>query len=90
MAHRFFDLRSEQGVLRLSIAVTLFIAVIGVGFGLASGSFSIVFDGVYSLVDASMSGLSLVVVRLITAHTDASCASASPWASGIWNRWSWR
>ncbi len=71
MAHRFFDLRSEQGVLRLSIAVTLFIAVIGVGFGLASGSFSIVFDGVYSLVDASMSGLSLVVVRLITAHTGA-------------------
>lgn len=71
MAHRFFDLRSEQGVLRLSIAVTLFIAVIGVGFGLASGSFSIVFDGVYSLVDTSMSGLSLVVVRLITAHTGA-------------------
>lgn len=71
MAHGFFDLRSEQGVLRLSIAVTLFIAVIGVGFGLASGSFSIVFDGVYSLVDASMSGLSLVVVRLITAHTGA-------------------
>lgn len=69
MSSKLFDLSSEQGVLRLSIAVTLFIAVIGVGFGLASGSFSIVFDGVYSLVDASMSGLSLVVVRLITAHT---------------------
>ena len=27
------------------------------------------FDGVYSLVDASMSGLSLVVVKLITSHT---------------------
>ena len=65
----FFDISSEQGLLRTSIAVTLFIAVIGIAFGLASGSFSIVFDGVYSLVDASMSGLSLVVVRLITAHT---------------------
>ncbi|UPK87474.1 cation transporter [Pseudomonas sp. A2] len=65
----FFDITSEQGLLRTSIAVTLFIAVIGIAFGLASGSFSIVFDGVYSLVDASMSGLSLVVVRLITAHT---------------------
>lgn len=65
----FFDLVSEQGLLRTSIAVTLFIAVIGIGFGLASGSFSIVFDGVYSLVDASMSGLSLVVVKLITSHT---------------------
>jgi len=65
----FFDITSEQGLLRTSIAVTLFIAIIGIAFGLASGSFSIVFDGVYSLVDASMSGLSLVVVRLITAHT---------------------
>ncbi|WP_313646046.1 cation transporter [Pseudomonas sp.] len=64
----FFDLTSEQGLLRTSIAVTLFIAVIGIAFGLASGSFSIVFDGVYSLVDASMSGLSLVVVKLITSH----------------------
>ncbi|MBV4534921.1 MULTISPECIES: cation diffusion facilitator family transporter [Pseudomonas] len=64
----FFDLTSEQGLLRTSIAVTLFIATIGIAFGLASGSFSIVFDGVYSLVDASMSGLSLVVVKLITAH----------------------
>ena len=63
-----FDLRSEQGVLRISIAVTLCIALIGIGFGVASGSFSIVFDGVYSLVDASMSALSLVVVRLITSY----------------------
>lgn len=63
----FFDFTHEQGVLRISIAVTLFIAAIGIGFGLASGSFSIVFDGVYSLVDASMSGLSLVVVKLITS-----------------------
>ena len=65
----FFDITSEQGLLRTSIAVTLFIATIGIAFGLASGSFSIIFDGVYSLVDASMSGLSLVVVKLITSHT---------------------
>ncbi|MBF8728906.1 MULTISPECIES: cation diffusion facilitator family transporter [Pseudomonas] len=71
MGKPFFDLTSEQGVLRLSIAVTLFIALIGIAFGLASGSFSIVFDGVYSLVDASMSGLSLVVVKLITSHARA-------------------
>ena len=71
MGKPFFDLTSEQGVLRLSIAVTLFIAVIGIAFGLASGSFSIVFDGVYSLVDASMSRLSLVVVKLITSHARA-------------------
>lgn len=64
----FFDLTSEQGLLRASILVTLFIAMIGIAFGLASGSFSIIFDGVYSLVDANMSGLSLLVVNLITSH----------------------
>lgn len=67
----FFDITTEQGLLRTSIAVTLFIACIGIAFGLASGSFSIVFDGVYSLVDASMSGLSLMVVRLITSHASS-------------------
>ena len=67
----FFDITSEQDLLRTSIAVTLFIASIGIAFGLASGSFSIVFDGVYSLVDASMSGLSLMVVRLITSHASS-------------------
>lgn len=67
----FFDITTEQGLLRTSIAATLFIASIGIAFGLASGSFSIVFDGVYSLVDASMSGLSLMVVRLITSHASS-------------------
>lgn len=64
----WFNRKSESGVLQISIAVTLFIAVVGIAFGLASGSFSIMFDGVYSLVDASMSFLALVVVRLITSY----------------------
>ncbi|MDU9390038.1 cation diffusion facilitator family transporter [Pseudomonas japonica] len=88
MARRFFDLTDEQGVLRTSIAVTLFIAVIGIGFGVASGSFSIVFDGVYSMVDASMSGLSLVVVRLITAHTRSAHMSRKlreRFSMGFWH-----
>ncbi|MFD2644576.1 cation diffusion facilitator family transporter [Pseudomonas japonica] len=88
MATRFFDLTDEQGVLRTSIAVTLFIAVIGIVFGIASGSFSIVFDGVYSMVDASMSGLSLVVVRLITAHTRSAHMSRKlreRFSMGFWH-----
>ena len=85
MATAFFDLRDEQGVLRTSIAVTLFIALIGIGFGVASGSFSIVFDGVYSLVDASMSGLSLVVVRLITAHTRSARKLRERFTMGFWH-----
>lgn len=84
----FFDLTCEQGLLRTSIAVTLFIATIGIAFGLASGSFSIVFDGVYSLVDASMSGLSLVVVKLITAHVSSAQMSRKlreRFSMGFWH-----
>ena len=66
--NKFFDLSDERGILRTSIAVTLAISSLGIGFGLISGSFSIVFDGVYSLVDASMSLLSLVVVNLIASY----------------------
>ncbi|PVX74141.1 cation diffusion facilitator family transporter [Paraburkholderia unamae] len=65
---RLFGTSDESSVLRLSIATTLLIAIFGVVFGLVSGSFSIVFDGVYSLIDASMSALALAVVRLITSY----------------------
>lgn len=58
-------MRSEQSILQLSIAVTILVAGFGVVFGLLSGSFSIVFDGVYMLADAAMSGLALLVSRLI-------------------------
>lgn len=58
-------MRSEQYILQISIAVTILVAGFGVVFGLLSGSFSIVFDGVYMLADAAMSGLALVVARLI-------------------------
>ncbi|NNU61885.1 cation diffusion facilitator family transporter [Ochrobactrum soli] len=58
-------MRGEQTVLQVSIGVTLLVACFGVVFGLLSGSFSIVFDGVYMLADAAMSGLALIVSRLI-------------------------
>lgn len=69
---RIFDLGDEQGVLRTSIAVTVFIAAFGILFGLLSGSFSILFDGAYALLDASMSLLALVVVTLIRSYTVAA------------------
>lgn len=59
-------MRTEQGVLRLSIIVTFVLALFGVGFGLWAGSFSIVFDGVYSLTDAVMTMVALLVSKLIT------------------------
>ena len=61
---------AEQRLLRQSIAVTVLVSLFGVGFGLLSGSLSIVFDGVFSAIDAAMSGLALFVSRLVTRPGD--------------------
>ena len=58
-------MHGEQTILRHSIAATLCIAALGIGFGVLSGSFSIIFDGAYSLIDALMSLLALLVARRI-------------------------
>jgi cation diffusion facilitator family transporter len=57
---------AEQRLLKLSIAVTIVVSAFGVLFGLLSGSMSILFDGVFSAIDAAMSGLALFVSRLVT------------------------
>ncbi len=61
---------AEQRLLKLSIAVTIGVASVGVVFGLLSGSMSIVFDGVFSAIDAAMSGLALLVSRLVSRVAD--------------------
>lgn len=55
----------EQAMLRHSLAMTILLAAVGVGFGLVSGSLAIVFDGVSSTIDAAMTFLSLAVARLV-------------------------
>jgi predicted Co/Zn/Cd cation transporter (cation efflux family) len=79
---------NEQGFLRTSIAATIVIAALGIIFGILSGSFSIAFDGVYSLADAAMTGLALSVSSLIvkSAQRDAEFTTASPWVSGTLSR----
>jgi predicted Co/Zn/Cd cation transporter (cation efflux family) len=57
--------RLEQYLLVTSIAVTLVIGAMGLAFGLLTGSFAILFDGVYATIDASMAALGLGVARLI-------------------------
>lgn len=59
------DLNTETGFMRLSILITLLVSGLGIVFGIISGSYAILFDGVYSLVDAVMTLLSLLVVNLI-------------------------
>lgn len=61
----------ERRILRTSVLVTVFVGSLGVLFGLLSGSLSIVFDGVFSVVDASMTGLALLVSRLIARQASA-------------------
>src|SRR5580693_3505214 len=61
---------AEQRILRLSIGVTVIVSLFGVVFGLLSGSLSIVFDGVFTAIDAAMSGLALFVSRLVSRESD--------------------
>lgn len=58
-------MRTEQGVLRLSLAGIVLFATIAITFGLISGSSAILFDGVFSIVDATMSIASIWVAGLI-------------------------
>jgi predicted Co/Zn/Cd cation transporter (cation efflux family) len=79
---------SEQGVLRISIAVTVLLAGVGILFGLLSGSFAIVFDGFYALTDASMTIVALLVSNLITSSTAGGPASnklVKHFTMGFWH-----
>lgn len=60
----------EQRLLKLSIAVVLFIAFVSIAFGLWSGSKAITFDGFYNLTDAGMTMVALLVTRLIARGED--------------------
>lgn len=75
---------SEQGVLRISILATVVIAITGLVFGALSGSFSIMFDGSYSLVDAVMSAVALMVARLITRDA-AGLVPNRRFTMGFWH-----
>jgi predicted Co/Zn/Cd cation transporter (cation efflux family) len=81
-------LDSEQGVLRISIAVTILLAGVGILFGLLSGSFAIVFDGFYALTDASMTIVALLVSNLITSSTASGPSSnklVKHFTMGFWH-----
>ena len=79
---------SEQGFLRTSIVATVAVAAFGIVFGLLSGSFSIAFDGAYSLVDAGMTILALWVSSLIVRSAKADALSGrlrNRFTMGFWH-----
>ncbi|ADR52320.1 cation diffusion facilitator family transporter, putative [Candidatus Liberibacter solanacearum CLso-ZC1] len=61
--------KSEERLLKLSIGVTILMASANLIVGIITDSSSIVFDGFYSYLDAGMTTLSLLVVRLISRDT---------------------
>lgn len=81
-------MNTEQGILRVSIAVTVLVAGFGIVFGLLSHSASIAFDGVYALADASMSALALIVSNLITSYSSSTALAGrlrARFTMGFWH-----
>lgn len=79
---------TEQSVLRISIIVTLLLAAAGIVFGLLSGSYAIVFDGVYALTDASMTIVALIVSNLIVSSASNSASAGrfvKHFTMGFWH-----
>jgi predicted Co/Zn/Cd cation transporter (cation efflux family) len=60
----------EAGVLRLSLMATVLVAGSGLAAGLIAGSMAIVFDGLFSAIDAAMTAVALHVARLVTREAD--------------------
>ncbi|MDW9589532.1 cation transporter [Sinorhizobium meliloti] len=79
---------NEQTFLQASIAATVVVAAFGIILGLLSGSFSITFDGVYSLADAGMTVLALWVSKLIAVSATGGALSGrmrDRFTMGFWH-----
>lgn len=80
-------MRTEQQALRTSLVAVLALSALGIGFGLVSGSSAIIFDGVFSLIDAVMSMVSIIVAGLITGSTAGrlSDRTSRRFTMGFWH-----
>lgn len=81
-------MRTELSALRLSLVAILVFSALGIGFGIVSGSSAIIFDGVFSLVDAAISVVSITVAGLIARSVTPLRLKESTtrrFASGFWH-----
>lgn len=80
-------MRTEQQALRTSFVAILVLSALGIVFGIASGSFAIMFDGVFSLVDAFMSMVSILVAGLITRSASGALSRRTQerFSMGFWH-----
>ncbi|MCH8559648.1 MULTISPECIES: cation diffusion facilitator family transporter [unclassified Nesterenkonia] len=80
-------MRTEQQALKVSLVGVLIVSALGIGFGVVSGSFAILFDGVFSLVDAVMSVVSITLAGLIakSASNALSKRTHDRFTMGFWH-----
>lgn len=80
-------MRTEQQALKFSLVGILMVSGLGIGFGIVSGSFAILFDGVFSLVDAVMSIISITLAGLIakSASNELSRRTQDRFNMGFWH-----
>lgn len=80
-------MRTEQQALKTSLVGVLVLSALGIGFGLVSGSFAILFDGVFSLMDAVMSVVSITLAGLIakSASNTLSRRTQDRFNMGFWH-----
>lgn len=80
-------MRNEQQALRVSLVGVLTVSALGIGFGVFSGSFAILFDGIFSLVDAVMSIVSITLAGLIakSAANALSQRTQDRFTMGFWH-----
>ena len=88
MSFHGFNTSTEDGVLRISMVIALFLTVLGLAFGLLAGSLTLIFDAVYEMIDVAMTGLALLVARLIarsTARGGPDKRLAERFSMGCWH-----
>ena len=64
------EAKKEQKVLKISMFSSAFLAIFGIGFGVAVGSLSIAFDGFISLISVGLGALSVITSRYIYKEDD--------------------
>ena len=69
VAHR--KVSKERAALKLSLAGTVFVSILGISYGFYVGSNAILLDGMFSLLSMGMTGLSLYTAYLVSKPDDA-------------------
>lgn len=83
----WLTMKSEKHVLFVSFYAILAFGTLGIVFGLLTGSSAIIFDGLFSFVDAVMAGLSILLVTLLSksASDDLSGPVRRRFTMGFWH-----